>query len=149
MTGIIALLLTSGALFSYEAMKGDDFNSIAQKTNCSVQELKDLNPHLNNKINEGDNVVIPEPIKEDNYYALQKGDTLSHVAAYLNISLDELLDMNPQIDRNKLHKLQIGQLINIGQHEVPKSVRVKKQEISRPSNESLNLDAVLMALREI
>lgn len=154
LTGVISLLIISGSLHHYKAYKGEEFKNIAQRTKCSVQELQYLNPHIDSDIIETEtDIIVPEEIKQDNYYYLQPGDTLSHIAAYLKISVNELLKMNPQIKDVK--KLQIGEPINIGQHDVPKSVRKKsvKQKTHVKKDYSngtpLNMNAVIKALKQV
>ncbi len=45
-------------------------------------------------------------------YTIQSGDTLSAIAARYNLTLDQLLALNPSLTRESI--LQVGQVINIG-----------------------------------
>ena len=69
----------------------------------SLAKLVSLNPQIKNinLIHVGDKVYLsPDTIEE--YYTVQKGDTLGAIARKFNIALNKLLGLNPDIKNPNL-----------------------------------------------
>jgi LysM repeat protein len=64
-------------------------------------------------------------------YAIQSGDTLSAVAERYNLTLDQLLALNPSLTRESI--LQVGQAINIGAPSAPQPTPTPVPTIVTPT----------------
>ena len=96
----------------YYVKKGDTLSSIAYAHNMSLAKLVSYNPQIKdiNKINVGDKIYLSADITEE-YYTVQKGDTLGAIARKFNMSLNKLLGLNPDIKNPNL--IHIGDKIRI------------------------------------
>lgn len=87
----------------YYVKSGDTLNKIAKANGMSLAKLVSLNPQIKNinLIHVGDKVYLsPDTIEE--YYTVQKGDTLGAIARKFNIALNKLLGLNPDIKNPNL-----------------------------------------------
>ena len=96
----------------YYVKKGDTLSSIAKKNGMSLAKLVSYNPQIKdiNKINIGDKIYLTSNTSEE-YYTVQKGDTLGAIARKYNIALNKLLGLNPDIKNPNL--IHIGDKIRI------------------------------------
>ena len=87
----------------YYVNKGDTLSSIAKAHNLTLAKLVSYNPQIKdiNKINVGDKIYLSSQTKEE-YYTVQKGDTLGFIARKFNMSLNKLLGLNPDIKNPNL-----------------------------------------------
>ena len=96
----------------YYVKSGDTLSKIAEANGMSLAKLVSLNPQIKNinLIHVGDKVYLsPDTIEE--YYTVQKGDTLGAIARKFNIALNKLLGLNPDIKNPDL--IHIGDKIRI------------------------------------
>lgn len=97
----------------YVIKAGDNFNKLAQKFKVSVDEIINANAGINpNTLQIGQEICIPTSsvqCPEGQVYVIQPGDDLYKVASKYNISLEELLKLNPQISDPS--KISVGQNI--------------------------------------
>lgn len=96
----------------YFVKKGDTLSQIAYANNMTLARLVSYNPQIKdiNKINVGDKIYLSANTTEE-FYTVQKGDTLGAIARKFNISLDKLLGLNPDIKNKNL--IHIGDKIRI------------------------------------
>ena len=96
----------------YYVKKGDTLSAIAKANGLSLAKLVSYNPQIRdiNKINVGDKIYLTSQTKEE-YYTVQKGDTLGAIARKFNIALNELLGLNPDIKNPNL--IHVGDKIRI------------------------------------
>ena len=96
----------------YYVKKGDTLSQIAYANNMTLTRLVSYNPQIKdiNKINVGDKIYLSANTTEE-FYTVQKGDTLGAIARKFNISLDKLLGLNPDIKNKNL--IHIGDKIRI------------------------------------
>lgn len=96
----------------YYVKKGDTLSSIAYANGMSLAKLVSYNPQIKdiNKINIGDKIYLSANTKEE-YYTVQKGDTLGFIARKFNMSLNKLLGLNPDIKNPNL--IHVGDKIRI------------------------------------
>ena len=96
----------------YYVKKGDTLSQIAYANNMTLARLVSYNPQIKdiNKINVGDKIYLSANTTEE-FYTVQKGDTLGAIARKFNISLDKLLGLNPDIKNKNL--IHIGDNIRI------------------------------------
>lgn len=96
----------------YYVKKGDTLSGIAKANGLSLAKLVSYNPQIRdiNKINVGDKIYLTSQAKEE-YYIVQKGDTLGAIARKFNIALNELLGLNPDIKNPNL--IHIGDKIRV------------------------------------
>jgi LysM repeat protein len=126
------VLVMPGAYFNngngyatYVVARGDTLKSLAMRYGTTMQALANLNGIYNyNLIYEGQRLIVPAagsapapgPIPQPapggaGKYVIQWGDTLRKIANRLNISLSDLLALNPQI--HNPNWVYIGQVINV------------------------------------
>ncbi len=98
----------------YMVKAGDTFYSIAMRYNTTVAALIAANPNVNpNALCVGQIICIPMPYPPcpgGTYYTVKAGDTFYSIARRYNISLDALLNANPNVNPDALY---IGQVICI------------------------------------
>lgn len=82
----------------YYVKSGDTMTSIAKKFGMSLAKLVSYNPQIKdiNKISVGQKIYLTSQTKEE-YYVVQKGETLGNIARKFNMSLNKLLGLNPDI----------------------------------------------------
>ena len=96
----------------YYVKKGDTLSGIAKANGLSLAKLVSYNPQIRdiNKIIVGDKIYLTSQAKEE-YYTVQKGDTLGAIARKFNIALNELLGLNPDIKNPNL--IHVGDKIRV------------------------------------
>ena len=96
----------------YYVKRGDTLSAIAKANGLSLAKLVSYNPQIRdiNKINVGDKIYLTSQTKEE-YYTVQRGDTLGAIARKFNIALNELLGLNPDIKNPNL--IHVGDKIRI------------------------------------
>ncbi|MFZ5944085.1 MAG: LysM peptidoglycan-binding domain-containing protein [Bacillota bacterium] len=91
--------------------KGDTLYRIAQTIDTTIPEILRLNPNINpTNLRIGQQICLPKeiPCPSGIYWRIAEGDTLYQITIETNTTVDELLDLNPNIDPQNL---QIGQNI--------------------------------------
>lgn len=90
---------------------GDTLFKIAQTYNTTIEELVNANGLTRpNDLAIGQNIFIPEASTPTSYTVVA-GDTMYNISRRFGISLDSLIQANPQISNP--NQIQIGQVINI------------------------------------
>jgi LysM repeat protein len=87
----------------YTVKRGDTLYSIAIDYGTSIDAIMAVNPGIldPNIIYEGQQICLPYEQTCDGFlYTIKPGETLYSIAMMFNISLDELLAANPQINPN-------------------------------------------------
>lgn len=94
----------------YILKSGDTLYSIAKKNGISVAELKAANPSLqSDDMRVGAKIMIPYSAKTT-YYTVKAGDTLYKISKENNLSVKDLIRLNPTVD---VHNLKIGQMLKL------------------------------------
>ena len=122
---------TDEKLNTYKVASGDSLGKIAKNNNVPLESLIKANPQIKNPnmISIGQDIVIPQQeIRQSEEsklggYEVQAGDTLSKIASKNNISLNQLISLNPQI--KNINNISIGQKINLS-NSAPKVERQKQ-----------------------
>ncbi len=105
--------------FYYTIKAGDTLYNLSQKFNVPLQEIINANPGIDpNRLQIGQVICIPQPqpipylppCPEGVYYVVKAGDTLFSIGQKFNVSVQEIINVNPGIDPNRL---QIGQILCI------------------------------------
>lgn len=115
------ILGTDGGYFIYIVARGDSLKGLATRFDTTVDALLAGNPDITNAnvIYEGQRLIVyvtqtpptpPTPPVGQTYY-VQRGDTLRSIASRMSITVDILLQANPQIVNPNL--IYVGQSINI------------------------------------
>jgi len=103
--------------------KGETVSSITKKYGITLSKFKAFNPQIKNvnKISIGQKVKVGEQIvevveifNENDYYFVEKGDTINEIAEFYDISIDEIKRLNPEIA--DINKIFVGQLIKIAEN---------------------------------
>lgn len=135
----------SARTITHKVTKGETLNSIAEKFNMSVADLKKNNDLSGSKINLGQELKItqlvetagskfdvskPDASAKTIIHKVTKGETLLSIAKDFNLTLDELKEMNNMTD----NKINFGQEIVVNQSKLSTSKNVSsKSEIkSKP-----------------
>lgn len=125
----------------YEVVEGDTLSAIAFRFGISLEELYALN-----NLDESSLLGVGQPLvlgfaagdaatesplgplpsgvvlgeEGDLIYEVQEGDTLIAIAVQYQLSIEEILALNPAVDEDSL--LQLGQAIVVGQRRQPEAV---------------------------
>lgn len=94
--------------FPYVVQRGDTLYRIARRFAINVNALQSANPQVENFDSIATGQVIHIPIRQNNVYVIQAGDTYDRIANRFNIALNDLVAANPNVDPMRL---QIGQTI--------------------------------------
>jgi putative chitinase len=104
----------------YTVVSGDTATKITKKFNISLDVFKKLNPTIKdvNKLSIGQKVKIGEEVvevlevfDEDNYYVVQKRDTINQIVEFFDTTVSEVEILNPHIiDINKIYAGQFLQI---------------------------------------
>lgn len=78
----------------YIVKKGDTLYSISKKYNLSVDELKRLNNLTTNILTIGQVLKLKEVQKPNEYYVVQKGDTLYSISKNNKVSIEDIIEAN-------------------------------------------------------
>lgn len=89
--------------FSYKIQTGESLDSIASSFGCTVDELMDLNPNIDNRdyVRAGDTINVPLPENTESYI-VQNGDTVSKICDRFDMDYNKFLQMNQIEDPNKI-----------------------------------------------
>jgi membrane-bound lytic murein transglycosylase D len=111
---------------SYIVQKGDNLNSIAQKNNVTVAEIKEWNHLSNTTVQLGASLkvaetntdnkteLVAEAEMKDIEYTVQKGDNLGNIAKKFGTSLADLKEWNQLSD----HNIVLGKVLVVAKNEV-------------------------------
>lgn len=104
--------------FAYTVQPGDTFFKIAERYQVSLDDLIEANPQIPDPSQIQPGQIVCVPSKDDPKcpegtfeYTVVKGDTLFVIAKKFEVSLDELIEANPQIPDPA--QIQPGQVICI------------------------------------
>ena len=104
---------------TYVVSRGDTLKSLAARFGTSMDTLASLNSIANyNLIYEGQRMTVPSgvavpvpPPAAGGTYTVQQGDTLKKIATRINVTVNDILLVNPQItDANLIY---VGQVISL------------------------------------
>ena len=123
---------TTTTIFSHTVLAQETKYGIATKYGLSVEELEKLNPQISEGLKEGDILKIKTAqdkkttIVGKNQYEVQPKETLFSLSKKLNVSQEDLLDLNPNIKEG----LQEGMILNLPSKRIVKdSVYVVKPKV--------------------
>ncbi len=112
--GLFSLLLCPSFAREIIIKEGDTLSGIAKKYNLSIRSLMEKNQIFNSdNLQIGQKINLPEKIsleQYNNYYIVQKGDTLVNIANKYNINKKLILEINNFDNPNILY---VGQKVNI------------------------------------
>ena len=102
----------------YTVQRGDTLSQIAQNYGVSVAHIVEINDIQNpNLMFPGEKLRITEsnsqtlnPILQNNYYTVQRGDTLSKIALKFNVTVSYLVNLNGIRNPNLIY---VGQILKI------------------------------------
>ena len=108
----VPTLASSAALASaaqtYTVRRGDTLSEIAARFGTTVNELVRLNNIADpDRIYEGDRLIIRAGTGDGNTYTVQRGDTLSEIAARFGTTVNELVRLNNIADRDLIYPGQV------------------------------------------
>lgn len=132
LSGVVALMLSSGVLHGYEIQKGDTLWKLGGGTAQGVSNILAINPTLkaDTVLPLGMKIALPGEAKQVTEYTVVKGDTFSGIAKKLGMSLKDLIALNPQV--KDINKLSIGQKLNISsQHSTIQQVAPSKAKTTK------------------
>jgi len=109
---------------TYVVARGDTLRALAARFGTSVEVLASLNAIVNvDRIYEGQRLTVPSsvvvptpppttpPPAAGGTYTVQAGDTLRKIAARFNVTVSDILTVNPQISNANL--IYVGQVISM------------------------------------
>jgi membrane-bound lytic murein transglycosylase D len=132
----------------YIVQKGDNLNSIAERNNVTVAQLKEWNHLSNNSIQLGSSielsgneiddkeVVASTPDLKNIEYTVQKGDNLGNIAKKFGASLTDLKEWNQLSD----HNIVLGKVLIVAKNEIA----IKTAQASVDSYKKKDNDAAVL-----
>ena len=110
---------------TYTVRRGDNLSSIARRFGVSSQNLMVWNKLKTNKVNIGQKLYLQDPAKRETHqkelakstaqigssYEIKSGDNLWEIARAHNVTVQQLLEWNPGLDK----KIYPGMKIKIGE----------------------------------
>lgn len=119
----------------YTVKRGDTLYNIANNFGLTLNELITVNGITRpNDLTIGQNLFIPTTNDNQQTYTVISGDTLYQIANRYNISLNELINANPQISNPNL--IRVGEVINIPNNK--RNIEVNGYAIANISPEVLD-----------
>jgi len=118
--------VSANATTTYIVQKGDNLNSIAQKNNVTVAEIKEWNNLSNTTVQLGASLkvaatntdtkteLVAEAEMKDIEYTVQKGDNLGNIAKKFGASVADLKEWNQLSD----HNIVLGKVLVVAKNEV-------------------------------
>ena len=101
---------------SYIVQKGDTLYSISKKMNIPIETIKKINKLDNNTLSIGQILYLNEKDNpEEEYYIVQKGDTLYSISKKFKMKIEELKELN----NISSDTLQVGQVLIINGNKMP------------------------------
>ena len=98
----------ASAAQTYTVRRGDTLSEIAARFGTTVNELVRLNNIADpDRIYEGDRLIIRAGTGNGNTYTVQRGDTLSEIAARFGTTVNELVRLNNIADRDRIYPGQV------------------------------------------
>ena len=98
----------ASAARTYTVRRGDTLSEIAARFGTTVNELVRLNNIADpDRIYEGDRLIIRAGTGDGNTYTVQRGDTLSEIAARFGTTVNELVRLNNIADRDRIYPGQV------------------------------------------
>lgn len=101
----------------YNIKEGDTLGSIAINFDTTIDSILSLNPDIDPRnLQTGQRICISQPRTDypscvtENYYVIRNGDTLSAIASVFNVTVSNIINLNPTINPNNL---KVGQIICI------------------------------------
>lgn len=112
----------------YEIKSGDTLAAIARRFNTTVEAIITANPDIDPyRLRVGQKICVTEKQPQAttcptlNTYVIQRGDILAAIARAFNISVQDILTINPGLDPNNL---MVGAIICLPVSPSPLSIRV-------------------------
>ena len=98
----------ASAAQTYTVRRGDTLSEIAARFGTTVNELVRLNNIADpDRIYKGDRLIIRAGTGDGNTYTVQRGDTLSEIAARFGTTVSELVRLNNIADRDRIYPGQV------------------------------------------
>ena len=98
----------ASAAQTYTVRRGDTLSEIAARFGTTVNELVRLNNIADpDRIYEGDRLIIRAGAGDGDTYTVQRGDTLSEIAARFGTTVNELVRLNNIADRDRIYPGQV------------------------------------------
>ncbi len=129
--------LATNDTFTHTVIKGETLHAISRMYHVTVDQIKALNPTIDNNLRIGQTIIIPQekaatasPESSDYiYHTIQPKETLYAVAKLYNTSMQDVIDENPGLSNLNF---SIGKIIRIkkdntlaAQEEKPKDPTYK------------------------
>ena len=101
----VAALKSKTETFSYKVLPQETKYGIAKKFNIAIEELEKANPQIKESLSEGEIITIKRAVVKEvtkvnnqvNFYTVKQQETLFGLSKELNISQDELIRLNPEL----------------------------------------------------
>ncbi|NLP13649.1 MAG: LysM peptidoglycan-binding domain-containing protein [Clostridium sp.] len=98
----------------YEIKAGDTLANIAARFNIPLRDLLNANPGVvPERLYIGQVICIPQPKAEEpscptlNFYVIRRGDTLATIAGIFNVTVQQIINVNPGINPYALYVDQV------------------------------------------
>ena len=111
--------------YKHVVVSGNTIYGLQKEYGVSVEEIMKLNPELESGLKVGQEVLIPivnTPEQKTVEYKVKKKETLYGLSRKFNLSIDELIRLNPSLHEG----LKKGQVILIPESNVPDGIVVEE-----------------------
>lgn len=133
LSGVLALMLSSGAVGAYEVKGGDTLWRLGGGTNAGVQRILAVNPGMtaDTVLREGMKIVLPSTTKQQpESYEVVSGDTFSGIARKFGLTVKQLKELNPRI--RDINKIRAGEKVFLKQQQAQPKQQPKTQTAIDP-----------------
>jgi LysM repeat protein len=147
----VAAVKSKTETFSYKVQPQETKYGIAKKFNITIEELEKANPQIKESLSEGEILTIKRAVvkevtkvnNQENFYTVKPQETLFGLSKELNLSQDELIRLNPELQDG----LKEGMVLKLPKRVTSSGFTLSNKplaDLTKSVNKSQTKDLVLL-----
>ena len=147
----VAAIKSKTETFTYKVLPQETKYGIAKKFNITIEDLEKANPQIKESLSEGEiltikRAVVKEVTKvndQENFYTVKPQETLFGLSKELNLSQDELIRLNPELQDG----LKEGMVLKLPKRVTSSGFTLSNKplaDLTKSVNKSQTKDLVLL-----